>query len=40
LQKLVCSATTEKIAVFRGNEGLTQTVDVPELVVGDVIRIE
>ncbi len=40
LQKLVCSATVEKIAVFRGGEGLTQTVDVPELVVGDVIKIE
>jgi len=40
LQKLVCSASVEKVAVFRGGEGLTQTVDVPELVVGDVIRIE
>lgn len=26
--------------MFRGAEGLTKTVDVPELVVGDVIKIE
>jgi Ca2+-transporting ATPase len=36
----VTSASVEKIAVFRGAEGLTQTVDVPELVVGDIIKIE
>jgi len=34
------SANIEKCAVFRGNEGLTQTVDISELVVGDVIKIE
>jgi len=40
LRKLVCSATVEKVAVFRGGEGLTQTIDVPDLVVGDIIKIE
>ena len=40
LWKLVSSASVDKVAVFRGGEGLTQTIDVPDLVVGDIIKIE
>jgi len=40
LQKLVMSTNIEKCAVFRGSEGLTSTVDVSELVAGDIIKIE
>lgn len=39
-QKLVSKASDEQIAVFRGSEGLTQTVHNTEIVVGDVIKIE
>jgi P-type E1-E2 ATPase len=34
------SANIEKCAVFRGTEGLTSTVDISELVAGDIIKIE
>lgn len=34
------STNIEKCAVFRGSEGLTSTVDVSELVAGDIIKIE
>jgi P-type E1-E2 ATPase len=40
LQKLVATASVEKCAVYRGGDGLTQTVDISELVVGDIIKIE
>jgi len=40
LQKLVMSTNIEKCAVFRGSEGLTSTLDVSELVAGDIIKIE
>jgi P-type Ca2+ transporter type 2B len=39
-QKLVAKASIEYCAVFRGGEGMTQTIAVSELVVGDVIKIE
>ena len=34
------STNIEKCAVFRGSEGLTSTVDISELVTGDIIKIE
>lgn len=34
------STNIEKCAVFRGTEGLTSTVDISELVAGDIIKIE
>ena len=34
------STNIEKCAVFRGNEGLTSTLDISELVTGDIIKIE
>lgn len=40
MQKLVSTASVEKCAVYRGGDGLTQTVDISELVVGDIIKIE
>jgi P-type E1-E2 ATPase len=40
LQKLVSTANIERCAVFRGNEGMTQTLEISELVVGDIIKIE
>jgi P-type E1-E2 ATPase len=40
LQKLVATANIEKCAVFRGHDGLTQTLEISELVVGDIIKIE
>ena len=39
-QKLVSKANEDYIAVFRGGDGLTQTVLNNELVVGDLIKIE
>jgi len=39
-QKLVSKANEDYVPVFRGGEGLTQTVLNNELVVGDLIRIE
>lgn len=39
-QKLVSKAQEDFIATFRGNEGLTKTLPVQELVVGDIIKIE
>lgn len=39
-QKLVSKAAEQDVAVFRGREGLTQTVPIQKLVVGDVIKIE
>ena len=34
------STNIEKCAVFRGTEGLTSTLDISELVTGDIIKIE
>jgi P-type E1-E2 ATPase len=34
------STNIEKCAVFRGSEGLTSTLDISELVAGDIIKIE
>lgn len=39
-QKLVAKAAIEYCAVFRGSEGMTETIPVTELVVGDVIKLE
>lgn len=39
-QKLVAKAAIEYCACYRGTEGLTQTIAVSELVVGDIIKIE
>lgn len=39
-QKLVAKAAIEYCAVYRGTEGLTQTVSITELVVGDIIKLE
>lgn len=39
-QKLVAKAAIEYCACYRGTEGLTQTISITDLVVGDVIKIE
>jgi P-type E1-E2 ATPase len=39
-QKLVEKSSVDYVCVFRGNEGLTQTIPTSELVVGDVFKIE
>jgi P-type Ca2+ transporter type 2B len=39
-QKLVSKASDEHIPVFRGSEGLTQTIHNQDIVVGDVIKLE
>ena len=39
-QKLFQKANEDFVAVFRGNEGITQTIPFTELIVGDVIQIE
>ncbi len=39
-QKLVMKAAEDEVAVFRGGEGLTQTLGGEELVVGDLVKIE
>lgn len=39
-QKLVSKASEDIVAVFRGGEGATQTIDTRELLVGDLIKIE
>lgn len=36
-QKLFARSTQETIAVYRGNEGITSTLPLQELVVGDLI---
>ena len=38
-QKLVAKASIDTCPVYRGTEGLTQTIAVSELVVGDIIQI-
>jgi P-type E1-E2 ATPase len=38
-QKLVAKASIDTCPVYRGSEGLTQTIAVSELVVGDIIQI-
>ncbi len=39
-QKLVAKAAIDYVACYRGGNGLTKTIPVSELVVGDVIKIE
>ena len=39
-QKLFQKANDDYVPVFRGNEGITQTISFTELLVGDVIQIE
>jgi len=39
-QKLVAKAAIEYVAVYRGGNGLTQTINVADLVVGDIIKLE
>jgi Ca2+ transporting ATPase len=39
-QKLVSKASEDTVAVFRGGEGQTETIDTKKLVVGDLIKIE
>jgi P-type E1-E2 ATPase len=39
-QKLVSKAAEDWIPTFRGSEGLTQTLPIQDLVVGDLIKIE
>lgn len=39
-QKLVAKAAIEYVATYRGGGGLTQTISITELVVGDVIKLE
>jgi len=38
-QQLVAKSSVDSAAVFRGDEGRTHTIDVREMVVGDVYRI-
>jgi P-type Ca2+ transporter type 2B len=38
-QQLVAKAQEDFVAVFRGNEGASETIPTPLLVVGDVIEI-
>ena len=38
-QKLVAKASEDSCPTFRGNEGLTKTIPVQELVVGDIFKI-
>ena len=39
-QQLVAKASEDYVAVYRGNEGETQTIRVEKLVVGDIIKLE
>lgn len=39
-QKLVDKASVDYVAVYRGNHGETHTLNVQELVVGDIIKLE
>lgn len=39
-QKLVAKAEIDQVACYRGGSGMTKTIPVSELVVGDIIKIE
>ncbi len=39
-QKLVMKAAEDEVAVFRGHDGVTQTIPGEEIVVGDIIKVE